>query len=600
MLSSAHHPVHCLPLFAAPSHPVILPESAVSSLISAIPPSVASAVSSILASIMEAMSPSGPPAPFHVMPVSGPPSQAAGPPSRVVSAQPEVPVTRPSISGSGFVGHSSVGSPRERPHPHQLPEGEHQQRMSVGGGLIGRKGVQVRRQRTSSWVISRLAAVGRGHHDAGRCLIITAGFTRGFNTRRGVTARGNRLTHLGRGILSSANALGQVIGSQLGGQISAMESRQMHAQAPGQYNVALEHAKGQMHTDNRTAHTQFSAASHTTSSCTNPQSMNVQSVSNAGIAGMNAQSVSHTRISGMNVQSVSKAGRSAMNVQSVPNRGLLAMNVATSQLQVGGVNAVHGTLGHDAVGNHNIQSSAGGGGVSRRVSSVANASMSDQNASGLGSTNPPFTGVRSARDLFSLLQTAAQMEPQQVDMPSASSTSTSANPPEQAGSSLQRGASTDSNQREDASRPDPSASGPESQDNAVAVPGPVSGAKRIWIVGHSYVHWASIRSSALPGGQNLGFPFTLDSIRWLGERGMCWPALPSRIPEALVRWGKPHVIILHIGGNDLGAIPILELIKIMQADIAWIRARIPNVLVGWSNIVPRLEWHHMSSHSAAY
>ncbi|XP_053576082.1 uncharacterized protein LOC128665868 isoform X2 [Bombina bombina] len=126
------------------------------------------------------------------------------------------------------------------------------------------------------------------------------------------------------------------------------------------------------------------------------------------------------------------------------------------------------------------------------------------------------------------------------------------------------------------------------------------GAVRIWIVGHSYVHLAAIRAAASSGGQQLGFPSTKASVRWLGRRGMRWHELPTLLQDAHRRWGWPQIVVLHLGGNDVGEIPALELIRTIQADIAWLRTWCPGIRVGWSNMVARLYWRHLSSPGAGY
>ncbi|XP_053556398.1 uncharacterized protein LOC128647672 isoform X2 [Bombina bombina] len=113
--------------------------------------------------------------------------------------------------------------------------------------------------------------------------------------------------------------------------------------------------------------------------------------------------------------------------------------------------------------------------------------------------------------------------------------------------------------------------------------------KKIWIVGHSFVHWASLRALA-----------SRASIRWLGHRGLCWQEFPGLIQEAHRRWGHTDIVVLHLGGNDLEALPTLELISIMGADIRWLHAWLPGLKVGWSCVIPRLHWRHVESHKAAF
>ncbi|XP_053568695.1 POU domain, class 4, transcription factor 1-like [Bombina bombina] len=123
---------------------------------------------------------------------------------------------------------------------------------------------------------------------------------------------------------------------------------------------------------------------------------------------------------------------------------------------------------------------------------------------------------------------------------------------------------------------------------------------RAWLVGHSYVHWAAIHALNRPGGQQLGFRPDAVSIRWLGKRGMLWSDLPGRLEEAFLRWGRPSLIVLHLGGNDVGSLPVLELVKIIQSDVRWLKVRFPGVRVAWSNVIALLQWRHVRVHRSAY
>ncbi|XP_053565634.1 translation initiation factor IF-2-like [Bombina bombina] len=168
------------------------------------------------------------------------------------------------------------------------------------------------------------------------------------------------------------------------------------------------------------------------------------------------------------------------------------------------------------------------------------------------------------------------------------------------GSGLERGAESgqDSMVSEDER---PSTSGVVAIPNRTGVrDGPRSGPLRAWIVGHSFVHWAAIRAASQPGGQQLGFSFSRVVVRWLGRRGLCWADLPGLLQSAMRRWEKPHVLIIHLGGNDLGSIPGRDLSAVIQSDLRTFKAWLPGVRMGWSNIIPRLTWRHMANHRAAF
>lgn len=52
----------------------------------------------------------------------------------------------------------------------------------------------------------------------------------------------------------------------------------------------------------------------------------------------------------------------------------------------------------------------------------------------------------------------------------------------------------------------------------------------------------------------------------------------------------PVILVLHVGGNDLCFVHAGELIALMKADLARFSGFFPQLLVVWSEIVPRVVW----------
>ena len=52
----------------------------------------------------------------------------------------------------------------------------------------------------------------------------------------------------------------------------------------------------------------------------------------------------------------------------------------------------------------------------------------------------------------------------------------------------------------------------------------------------------------------------------------------------------PDVLVLHVGGNDLGIRPIGDLITAVKADVLTFRAAYPGMLLVWSDIIARTTW----------
>ncbi|XP_053548213.1 uncharacterized protein LOC128639960 [Bombina bombina] len=125
-------------------------------------------------------------------------------------------------------------------------------------------------------------------------------------------------------------------------------------------------------------------------------------------------------------------------------------------------------------------------------------------------------------------------------------------------------------------------------------------ALRIWVVGHSYVYWAQVRAATLAKGTHLGFRYTEASVRWIGKRGMRWEELVSTIQQARQRWGRPDVMIIHLGGNDIGAYPLRELEESIKSVMGWLAITWQGVKIVWSNIISRLVWRNTDTQRAGY
>lgn len=52
----------------------------------------------------------------------------------------------------------------------------------------------------------------------------------------------------------------------------------------------------------------------------------------------------------------------------------------------------------------------------------------------------------------------------------------------------------------------------------------------------------------------------------------------------------PDVLVLHVGGNDLGARPLRELVKDIKFDLLRLWSLFPSLVTVWSDIVPRKVW----------
>ncbi|XP_077148219.1 uncharacterized protein LOC143808926 [Ranitomeya variabilis] len=112
----------------------------------------------------------------------------------------------------------------------------------------------------------------------------------------------------------------------------------------------------------------------------------------------------------------------------------------------------------------------------------------------------------------------------------------------------------------------------------------------IWILGHSYVYWGAQRADRRTGGRQLGMARNGAVIRWLGYRGLTWGRVLHEFFRAVNLYGVPDILVLHAGGNDLGAISGKGLSAKIRTDIRQLGLAFPNLRLVWSDMVPRKNW----------
>ncbi|XP_069842788.1 collagen alpha-1(I) chain-like [Dendropsophus ebraccatus] len=132
---------------------------------------------------------------------------------------------------------------------------------------------------------------------------------------------------------------------------------------------------------------------------------------------------------------------------------------------------------------------------------------------------------------------------------------------------------------------------PESPAVGPTAPGqPGLGSALVWIMGHSYVCRGAQRAAMRPDGRQLGFSRRTAVVRWLGRSGMGWNRVLSEFTSFARLDRPPDILVLHVGGNDLGVRPFRELIRDIRYDMLRLWRTFPGVLVVWSDVVPRRTW----------
>lgn len=117
----------------------------------------------------------------------------------------------------------------------------------------------------------------------------------------------------------------------------------------------------------------------------------------------------------------------------------------------------------------------------------------------------------------------------------------------------------------------------------------------MWILGHSYVFRGSLRAAVRPDGRQLGFRREEALVRWLGKRGMLWGGFLPEVHRFVRLDRAPDVLVIHLGGNDLGKRPFRELIRDIKYDCLRLWALFPGIITVWSDIVPRRFWREARS-----
>ncbi|XP_044158605.1 uncharacterized protein LOC122944427 isoform X3 [Bufo gargarizans] len=122
-----------------------------------------------------------------------------------------------------------------------------------------------------------------------------------------------------------------------------------------------------------------------------------------------------------------------------------------------------------------------------------------------------------------------------------------------------------------------------------AIPVPGMARPVVWLLGHSYIFWAAQRAECRPGGRSLGFREV--EVHWRGLRGLRWSQVLPEVVEIGRRSVGPVILVLHAGGNDLCSQRMLELMALMRSDLERFPAFFPELVVVWSEVVPRVVWH---------
>lgn len=85
-------------------------------------------------------------------------------------------------------------------------------------------------------------------------------------------------------------------------------------------------------------------------------------------------------------------------------------------------------------------------------------------------------------------------------------------------------------------------------------------------------------------------------VMWLGRRGMRWERLLPTLFQQHASCSPPQVLLIHLGGNDMGLLKGKALILQARADFQTIRQWWPGVVIVWSCMLPRFNWKEGIDH----
>ena len=103
-----------------------------------------------------------------------------------------------------------------------------------------------------------------------------------------------------------------------------------------------------------------------------------------------------------------------------------------------------------------------------------------------------------------------------------------------------------------------------------------------WIIGDSIVKKAETYACS-KGCLNLHQ--TKCKIVWLGQSGMHWTQLLPALQYQMICRGQPEIIIIHLGGNDIDAIPQTKFIKLIKNDIQYVQSVFSSTTFIWCDIL---------------
>lgn len=108
---------------------------------------------------------------------------------------------------------------------------------------------------------------------------------------------------------------------------------------------------------------------------------------------------------------------------------------------------------------------------------------------------------------------------------------------------------------------------------------PSGQATRVWVLGDSIVRHAGMGNPQLQGA---------DVTLWKGLPGARWAGVTNRIRRYLNQNEFPHILIVHLGTNDIFRSHLGDIRARISDNLKAIRQLLPDTVICWSDILQRL------------